>query len=216
LRTLVIQAKRINIFSVTIRLVLLLLCAFFVITALWQSENKIEFSSLAHIFSSVFNILTLVFIIALAFVNWGLEAYKWKKMTGVVEEISFTTAFHSIFTGLAAGFATPNRIGDYYGRTLQYKKTHALKIAAINLISGFAQFIATAGFGVCGIFYLMLNAENSTDIFYLALPYLWYFFIPIGLLNLSPIKNGLVNIFAMPPDLIIIQKSNYYFLFCFR
>jgi hypothetical protein len=173
LRTLVLQAKRINIFSITIRLVLLVLCACFVISAIVQSENKVAFSSLTNIFSSAVNILTLCFILALAFVNWGLEAYKWKRMTFVVQEISFKQAFHSVFTGVAAGFATPNRIGDYYGRTLQFKKEHALKVAAINLVSGFAQFIATAGFGVCGILYLMLNTNHSESTFSLALPYLF-------------------------------------------
>ena len=173
MRTLVLTAKRINIFGVTIRLILLILCLVFVITAIRQSETHIDFTSFANVFYQPASFLIFLMVLLLAPLNWGLEAFKWKLMTSPVEEISFKKACHSTFTGFAAGFATPNRVGDYYGRTLPFQKANALKIAAVNLVSGFVQFIATALFGICGVMYLMLNLPGGENIFQISLPYVF-------------------------------------------
>src|SRR6478672_9884043 len=52
-------------------------------------------------------------IVAMLFINWGLEARKWQLLIAPLERFSFKTALMSVFAGCSVTMLTPNRIGEY-------------------------------------------------------------------------------------------------------
>lgn len=86
--------------------------------------------------------------------NWWLESVKWKLIVNRITPCSFKTAAHSVLMGCSFGFITPNRIGDYAGRTIPFGNEIKPNIVALNMINGFSQFLAVSVAGlICLFFY---------------------------------------------------------------
>lgn len=60
----------------------------------------------------------LLFCLILLFVNWGLEAFRWKLMVDEYHSISFAKAFQGIMVGLTFGIVSPQRVGEFAGRLM--------------------------------------------------------------------------------------------------
>lgn len=80
-----------------------------------------QFSDLINDFS--FNhqptskhLIFLCFI--LLFVNWSLEALRWKLMVDEYHKISFAKALKGILVGLTFGIVSPQRVGEFAGRLM--------------------------------------------------------------------------------------------------
>lgn len=55
----------------------------------------------------------------LMFVQWGLEALKWKMMLKATAfPVKWVTSLKMIFAGLSFSFVTPNRLGEFIGRIM--------------------------------------------------------------------------------------------------
>lgn len=55
----------------------------------------------------------------LMFVQWGLEAVKWKMMLRATAfPVKWVTSLKMIFAGLSFSFVTPNRLGEFIGRIM--------------------------------------------------------------------------------------------------
>ncbi|MEY3152377.1 MAG: hypothetical protein RLZZ333_974 [Bacteroidota bacterium] len=55
----------------------------------------------------------------LMFVQWGLEAVKWKMMLKATAfPVKWVTSLKMIFAGLSFSFVTPNRLGEFIGRIM--------------------------------------------------------------------------------------------------
>jgi hypothetical protein len=110
---------------------------------------------------SVVGLLFLVIVIGIA--NWAIESYKWWFMVRNIEDISYSTAVKSVLTGLAIGFITPNRLGDFPGRAIQFKAPQRGKIILMNLLSGYSQFIIICLLALASIFYLPVSFSVFFD-----------------------------------------------------
>lgn len=100
-------------------------------------------------------LLLVVFIIGAA--NWAIESYKWWFMVNEIQPVSYSTAVKSVLTGLAIGFITPNRLGDFPGRAMQFESHNRGKIILMNLLSGYAQFIIICLLAAVSIFFLPVD-----------------------------------------------------------
>ncbi len=49
-------------------------------------------------------------------INWLLESLKWKMLISKLQHFSIFESIQSVFTGIATGFFTPNRVGEFAGR----------------------------------------------------------------------------------------------------
>jgi hypothetical protein len=94
-------------------------------------------------------------VIVLMFVNWGLEALKWKFLMLPLEKVSFFTSLKATFAGVAFALNTPNRIGEYGGRILYIQEGNRIKAVALTVVGSFSQLIVTFVFGAIGV--LILN-----------------------------------------------------------
>ncbi|SDL89226.1 hypothetical protein SAMN05421813_103159 [Daejeonella rubra] len=108
------QTKK--ILSIGIKIAVVGLAFWFIFQKISNNQNIDNFKSLLSTLSisSVLMIMTSVFL--LMFLNWFIEALKWKYLVSGIEKISTWKAVESVFCGLTWAVFTPNRIGEYGGR----------------------------------------------------------------------------------------------------
>jgi len=111
-------------------------------------------------------VMGIVFLLML--LNWSLEALKWRYLIRKSEKISFFRSLKAIFTGISAGTFTPNRLGEFIGRSFVLDKTHPWKVFFMTLIGSYSQLLATILFGTAGVFFFTWHySELSTGFTYL-------------------------------------------------
>lgn len=94
--------------------------------------------------------------VILVFLNWGLEALKWKYLMAPLEKLSFIRAFKSVLSGVTLSINTPNRIGEYGGRMLYVSEGNRLKSISLSIAGSISQLIITLIMGCAGLLYLLL------------------------------------------------------------
>lgn len=94
-------------------------------------------------------------LLALALIplNWGLEALKWRLLSGKVERISLGQAYRAVLVGICLGFITPNRLGDYAGRILELRSRQRLQALGAVFLGRFCQLLITLTAGSGGLVY---------------------------------------------------------------
>lgn len=78
----------------------------------------LDFKNLLSSISNQVIFISLGIVFLLMFVNWFVEAIKWRFICLQFQSISLGKALESVFCGLAWAVFTPNRIGEYGGRVL--------------------------------------------------------------------------------------------------
>ncbi len=101
----------------------------------------------------VFDWMVLLVLFCL---NFLLEAYKWKWVIYTISPISLFKAIESVFVGQAFAFFTPNRVGEFAGRTLFLPTADKLAGMTKMAWASYAQLLATI---VMGCIALGLNVS---------------------------------------------------------
>ena len=105
-------------------------------------------------------IIFLVITFILMFVNWGLEAYKWKISVTNIHEVRFKKAIAAVFAGTSISLFMPNRTGEFVGRIFALPKEKRTEGIIASIVTSYAQLNTTllAGFfAICYYFYLYPN-----------------------------------------------------------
>lgn len=148
-----------------------LLVVAFAIVFIYQQIYKHEdylFRKIIWAFSETNNKIYLLTCLALVFVNWGLEAYKWQRTIAKVEQISFGSAFQAVLSGVTTSIFTPNRVGEFGGRMVYLDRNHWIKAALISVLCGSAQLLVTIIVGLCGfLFFFPTYFEINTYLYLL-------------------------------------------------
>lgn len=121
---------------------------------------------------------------------WGIEAYKWKLALIGVERISFFDAWKSVWYGVVAGFLTPNRIGEPFGRMAFVEAKNRGKATLLGIWCGISQQLATLIFGFIGLFYWIFSAKENLEISFWNSYYLIFIIFAIGIAILVFISIG--------------------------
>ncbi len=95
------------------------------------------------------------------FVNWSLEAFKWKISVQTVQPVSFFRALKAIFSGVSFSVTTPNRVGEYLGRVLYMDEGNRLRVISLTILGSISQLIITVLFGVLGLIVLKEDIDNA-------------------------------------------------------
>jgi len=126
---------------------------------------------------SSYKIIYFIAAVLLLFVNWGIEALKWKISVDTVYPVSFSQSFKAVLSGVSFSVSMPNRIGEYLGRVLYLPEGHRLKTIPVTLVGSFAQLLITLLMGATGLIVLkkdlLLHFQGFT---------IWYQFLFYGLL----------------------------------
>jgi hypothetical protein len=98
--------------------------------------------------------MSVISVIFLMLVNWGIEARKWQLSLNGVVSISFFTCFRAVFAGNAFALFTPNRTGEYFGRMLMLPRNVMARSVPVTIVCSISQIIATFAAGCVGMFLL--------------------------------------------------------------
>ena len=98
--------------------------------------------------------ITLVVIILMMFLNWVLEALKWRFLISKIEQVSIGRSIKAIFSGITVSAFTPNRVGEYGGRVFCLEKADRIQAVLITVIGSMAQLVTTIVFGCIGLLFL--------------------------------------------------------------
>lgn len=154
-------------------------------------------------FSNQNFIMLLVVVFTLMFLNWGLEARKWKYLIGKFEKVSWLRSVKAVFSGITVSVFMPNRVGEYFGRVFILKHLHPLKGVLITFMGNMGQLLTTVILGfVCGLLFLprLMNIHISPNhliywgvvvtalllIFFLILLYLNFSFVSLIIKKIVP------------------------------
>ena len=76
--------------------------------------------------------LSLLFM--LMFIQWFVEAQKWRFLLYKVQYLKLGQSIKAIFSGLSVSFLTPNRTGEFLGRIIFISKGNRIKASIITFI----------------------------------------------------------------------------------
>jgi len=97
-----------------------------------------------------FTLLCIAFL--MMFLNWGIEALKWKAIIAPLERISFKTALQSVFAGVTVSIFMPNRVGEFAGRIFFLEKADKVEATLKNFLGSLMQLLVTL---LAGVFALL-------------------------------------------------------------
>jgi len=128
--------------------------------------QRIAFHNDFNTFLSTFTfsikpIFLLISVFLLMFLNWGLEAYKWKLSVKNISHVSLKRAIAAVFAGTAISLFMPNRTGEFVGRIFALPKEKRAEGIVASIVISFAQLNITLLFGLIATFvFFYLYPEN--------------------------------------------------------
>ncbi len=90
-------------------------------------------------------------VFSLMFVNWGIEAMKWKRLISPVERIDMARAYKATLAGAGVSLLTPNRTGEFVGRVLFLRPESRIQGAALTVLGSVSQLLVTFLCGTIGL-----------------------------------------------------------------
>jgi len=105
-------------------------------------------------------VLNFILVFVLMFVNWSLEALKWKISVQGVQPVSFFKSLKAIFSGVSFSVTTPNRTGEYLGRVLYMDDGNRLRVISLTILGSISQLLVTIFFGLLGLLILRPDITN--------------------------------------------------------
>jgi hypothetical protein len=121
----------------------------------YQFKNRaVSFSDFDLLLEKLYSVKAFFFLIItflLMLLNWSLESYKWKYLLNSVEDINFFQAVKGVLSGLAIGFITPNRVGEFAGKIAYLKSENRANGAVMSFVGSSAQLLVTIQAGLIAI-----------------------------------------------------------------
>jgi len=141
----------ISIGKKSIGFILFVSCSYAIYRTVLINENWTQLGIMlkAQLLSIAFYKWIILFILMM--LNFFIESIKWKVVVENTNPISFTKSIKSVMVGQAFAFFTPNRIGDFAGRTLYLKTEHKLVGMAHLAWASYSQLIITLLLGTIAL-----------------------------------------------------------------
>lgn len=191
-----------KILSICIKVTILGLAFWYIYNRLSNNSGISNFRMLLNELDpeSVWIVMSSLFL--LMFLNWFLEALKWKYLVQKIEIISTWKAVESVFCGLTWAVFTPNRIGEYGGRVFFLSPNKRIKGAVAMTVGSFGQLVLVNVFGSLALSWFLfrfmdLNPLMNFSIFILALAFSGFFLL--FFFNIHWINGLLSNIKFLKP-----------------
>ena len=140
--------------SIIIKIVIVFFSFYFIYHQLVENKSFEELDISALIDTVKKNKVYLIGVILMMFLNWLVEALKWRYMIRKIENISIMTSYRAVFTGITVSTFTPNRIGEYGGRVFCLEKGDRIKAVFITVLCSMSQLLVTILFGSISLFIL--------------------------------------------------------------
>jgi uncharacterized membrane protein YbhN (UPF0104 family) len=102
------------------------------------------------------NLLVIGLVILLGIANIFLQYSKWRlTCVEVLEVKDKSKVFRSLFYGFSAGIITPLRVGEYFGRGIEFKDKSLVQVTVATLIDKFFPLLMVASLGsIASLFFV--------------------------------------------------------------
>ena len=140
-----------KIISSLIKITIVAFAFWFIYTKLVGNNDLKNFVSLVNTLPQLEIWFILATVVSLMFLNWGLEAVKWKRLIKPVEPINLWLAIESVFCGLTWAVFTPNRLGEYGGRVFFLSPKRRITGVVAMAVGNIGQLVLTNVFGAIAI-----------------------------------------------------------------
>ena len=177
--------------SIIIKIVIVFFSFYFIYHQLVENKSfeELDISVLKDTVKK--NKVYLVGVILMMFLNWLVEALKWRYMISKIENISIMTAYRAVFTGITVSTFTPNRIGEYGGRVFCLEKGDRIKAVFITVLCSMSQLLVTILYGSISLFILFDEILIDKTFLSVSLLILLNLFLLFSYFNISHIVNFL-------------------------
>ena len=177
--------------SIIIKIVIVFFSFYFIYHQLVENKSfeELDISVLKDTVKK--NKVYLVGVILMMFLNWLVEALKWRYMISKIENISIMTAYRAIFTGITVSTFTPNRIGEYGGRVFCLEQGDRIKAVFITVLCSMSQLLVTILYGSISLFILFDEILIDKTFLSVSLLILLNLFLLFSYFNISHIVNFL-------------------------
>ena len=177
--------------SIIIKIVIVFFSFYFIYHQLVENKSfeELDISVLIDIVKK--NKVYIVGVILMMFLNWLVEALKWRYMISKIENISIMTAYRAIFTGITVSTFTPNRIGEYGGRVFCLEQGDRIKAVFITVLCSMSQLLVTILYGSISLFILFDEILIDKTFLSVSLLILLNLFLLFSYFNISHIVNFL-------------------------
>ena len=163
------SAKNKRIFSILIKIAIVLVAFWFIYVKLIGHKDLKQFITLVDMMPKIQIWLSLSVVVLLMFINWGIEGLKWKRLIIPIEPISIWLAIQSVFCGLTWAVFTPNRLGEYGGRVFFLSPKRRIVGVVAMAVGNIGQLVLTNVFGAIAVCIFVYRFTNIELILYLAL-----------------------------------------------
>ena len=107
-----------------------------------KSANLLQITnSLKNLSTTKYFLFALLFF--LMFVNWFIEAVKWKFLVSKTQKINLATSIKAVLSGLTVSVFTPNRVGEYFGRIFVLRKRKRINGIIATIVGSYSQVLIT-------------------------------------------------------------------------
>ncbi len=143
-----------------------MIALWFIYRQITEPGNLSSFSGMfvARWKSNAFIAIMLLVLLMMP-LNWGIEAFKWKKLISFSERITFSESLKSVFTGISMSLFTPNRVGEFLGRSLTLNHTHIVKGALLTIVGSISQLLTTLIIGSVALVFFFPEYYNLTGVY---------------------------------------------------
>ncbi|HXI00588.1 MAG TPA: lysylphosphatidylglycerol synthase domain-containing protein [Sphingobacteriaceae bacterium] len=168
------QTKK--IVSIIFKVAIISLAFLFIYHKLNNNHDLFKFSQLTTSLTrhKVYSVLTVV--LSLMFLNWFLEALKWRFLVERIERINIWQALESVFCGLTWAVFTPNRIGEYGGRMFFLSPRKRILGAIAMAVGAIGQMVITNVMGATALLWFTWRFISPELWIYCVLVFLWMVF----------------------------------------
>ena len=177
--------------SIIIKIVIVFFSFYFIYHQLVENKSFEELDISVLLDTVKKNKVYLVGVILMMFLNWLVEALKWRYMISKIENISIMTAYRAIFTGITVSTFTPNRIGEYGGRVFCLEQGDRIKAVFITVLCSMSQLLVTILYGSISLFILFDEILIDKTFLSVSLLILLNLFLLFSYFNISHIVNFL-------------------------
>jgi uncharacterized membrane protein YbhN (UPF0104 family) len=148
----------------------------------------------------------------LLFLNWGIEAMKWRYSIRKVEKISIRKAFNLTLTGITLGIITPNRIGEIPARALLLNKKVFGELTLKTLVSSFSQVVITFFIGIIGLIVIQNKFDFQLNTFLLdSFLFILLFLILVVYFKIGSLQKLINKVIYFRKKQLFLALSDYSF-----
>ena len=153
---------------------------------LYYLINAVEYNQIISALNEA-NVIIIGVVFLLGFVNIFLQYSKWRLTCVEVLEVKDNSkVFRSLFFGFSAGIITPLRIGEYFGRGIEFKDKSLVQVTVATLIDKFFPLLMVASLGsISSLFFIYFYYNVSIYIVLSLFILIFTFFYLLIILLLS-------------------------------